>query len=58
MDTSYAPPEQFRTALDQLHDTVAKESGSTDFGPDDYRERLEAITIDRLKADVPIWKRT
>jgi len=43
MDTSYDPPEQFRTALDQLHETVAKETGSTDFGPDDYLPGLKVL---------------
>ena len=42
MDASYDPPAQFRTAADQLHDIVAKELGTTDFGPDDY---LPGLTV-------------
>lgn len=43
MDLSYDPPAQFRTALDQLHDVVAKEAGSTDFGPSDYLPGLKVL---------------
>ena len=43
MDTSYDPPEQFRTALDQLHEIVSKETGATDFGPDDYLPGLKVL---------------
>ncbi len=43
MDTSYDPPAQFRSAADQLHDLVAKETGSTDFGPGDYLPGLQAM---------------
>jgi hypothetical protein len=43
MDLSYDPPEQFRTALDQLHELVAKEVGSTDFGPGDYLPGLKVL---------------
>src|SRR5271165_5411429 len=43
MDLSYDPPERFRTALDQLHDGVSKETGSTDFGPDDYLPGLKVL---------------
>jgi len=42
MDASYDPPGQFRTASDQLHDIVAKELGTTDFGPSDY---LPGLTV-------------
>jgi hypothetical protein len=38
---SYDPPEQFRTATDQLHDLVAHEVGSNDFGPGDYLAGLK-----------------
>ncbi|MBW8752654.1 MAG: sulfotransferase [Sphingomonadales bacterium] len=41
MDFSYDPPENFRTAVDQLHELVAKEAGSDDFGPDDYLPGLK-----------------
>jgi len=43
MDLSYDPPEQFRTALDQLHELVAKEAGGADFGPDDYLPGLKVL---------------
>jgi hypothetical protein len=43
MDFSYDPPAQFRTALDQLHEVVAKETGSTDFGPGDYLPGLKVL---------------
>lgn len=43
MDLSYDPPEEFRTALDLLHDSVSKETGSTDFGPDDYLPGLKVL---------------
>ena len=42
MDFTYDPPAQFRTASDQLHDIVAKEAGTTDFGPGDY---LPGLTV-------------
>lgn len=41
MDFSYDPPARFRTAIDQLHELVAREVGSDDFGPDDYLEGLK-----------------
>src|SRR5215831_4553868 len=43
MDLTYDPPAQFRTALDQLHEVVAKEAGSTDFGADDYVAGLKVL---------------
>lgn len=43
MNLSYDPPEQFRHAVDQLHDIVAKEAGSDDFGPDDYLAGLKVL---------------
>jgi hypothetical protein len=43
MELTYDPPAQFRTALDQLHDIVAAETGSTDFGPDDYLPGLKVL---------------
>jgi hypothetical protein len=42
MDASYDPPAEFRKASDQLHDIVAKELGTTDFGPSDY---LPGLTV-------------
>jgi len=41
MDFSYDPPETFRTSIDRLHELVAKEVGSDDFGPDDYMAGLK-----------------
>ena len=43
MDATYDPPENFRTASDQLHDIVAKDLGTTDFGPDDYLPGLKVM---------------
>lgn len=43
MDASHAPPDRFHTALDQLHEVVAKETGATDFGPDDYVAGLKVL---------------
>lgn len=43
MDLTYDPPAQFRTATDQLHDLVAREAGSDDFGPADYLPGLTAL---------------
>ncbi len=42
MDIGYDPPAQFRTAIDQLHDIVAAETGHEDFGPEDY---LPGLTV-------------
>ena len=42
MELSYSPPERFRTAIGPLHDIVAGEVGSADFGPDDY---LPGLTV-------------
>jgi hypothetical protein len=43
MDASYDPPAQFRTASDQLHDLIAKELGTSDFGPPDYLPGLSVL---------------
>jgi hypothetical protein len=43
MDLSYAPPKQFRTAIDQLHDIVSAEVGTDDFGPGDYLPGLQVL---------------
>lgn len=43
MDLRHDPPAQFRTALDQLHEVVAKEAGSDDFGPSDYLPGLKVL---------------
>jgi len=43
MNLSYDPPEQFRHAADQLHEIVAREVGSDDFGPGDYFSGLKVL---------------
>ena len=43
MELSYDPPAQFRTALDQAHETVTAATGLTDFGPADYLAGLTAL---------------
>jgi Sulfotransferase family len=43
MDDSYDPPERFATALDELHELVAQEVGTTDFGDDNYLPGLRVL---------------
>ena len=43
MDDRYAAPKVFATAVDQLHELVAEEVGSTDFGSDDYLPGLRVL---------------
>lgn len=43
MDLTYDPPAQFRHASDQLHELVAREVGSDDFGPADYLPGLKVF---------------
>ncbi len=43
MDDRYDPPETFATAIDQLHDLVAREVETTDFGDDDYLPGLSVL---------------
>ena len=43
MELTLDPPRQFRTALDHLHETVTRETGLTDFGPDDYLPGLKVL---------------
>src|SRR6516225_1140313 len=43
MDFSYDPPENFRTSIDRLHELVAKEAGTDDFGPTDYLPPLKVL---------------
>jgi hypothetical protein len=38
-----APPPRFADALDQLHDKVAKDTGTTDFGGTDYLPGLRVL---------------
>jgi hypothetical protein len=42
MDLSYDPPEAFRHSIDRLHEIVAAEVGSDDFGSADY---LPGLTV-------------
>jgi hypothetical protein len=43
MDDSYDPPERFEPALDQLHELVAREVGTADFGGSDYLPGLRVL---------------
>jgi Sulfotransferase family len=43
MEDNFAPPPRFATASDQLHDVVAAQVGSTDFGGDDYLWGLQVL---------------
>jgi hypothetical protein len=43
MDLTYDPPATFRHASGQLHQLVAREIGSDDFGPGDYLPGLEVL---------------
>jgi hypothetical protein len=43
MELTFDPPEQFRTALDRLHEVVTQSAGLSDFGPDDYLPGLKVL---------------
>ena len=43
MEDSYDPPARFETAIDQLHDVVASEIGTRDFGAPDYLPGLRVL---------------
>jgi hypothetical protein len=43
MDLTYDPPGTFRHSLDLLHELVAKEVGSDDFGSSDYLPGLKVL---------------
>ncbi len=43
MDETYQPPESFANALDQLHDLVSRDIGSSDFGSQDYLPGLRVL---------------
>ena len=43
MEERFAPPEKFATALDELHELVAREVGSADFGAGDYLMGLRVL---------------
>lgn len=43
MDLAYNPPATFRDSIEELHELVAKEVGSEDFGPGDYLAGLKVF---------------
>ncbi len=43
MDDRYDPPATFATAIDQLHELVSHDVGTTDFGADDYLPGLKVL---------------
>ena len=43
MDDSYAAPLRFATALDELHELVAREVGTADFGDNSYLPGLNVL---------------
>jgi hypothetical protein len=45
LEDRFAPPERFADAGDQLHDLVASETGSAEFGGDDYLPGLRALLL-------------
>jgi hypothetical protein len=45
MEERFAPPERFADAADQLHDLVAQQVGTDDFGPEDYLPGLKVLLL-------------
>jgi Sulfotransferase family len=45
MEERFAPPERFADASDHLHDLVAQQLGTRDFGPDDYLPGLKILLM-------------
>jgi hypothetical protein len=45
MEERFAAPERFAGAIDHLHDLVAQELGTRDFGPDDYLPGLKVLLM-------------
>ncbi len=43
MDFSYDPPENFRSSIEPLHEIVAKEAGTDNFGATDYLPALKVL---------------
>jgi hypothetical protein len=43
LEEGFAPPQRFADSADLLHALVAKQVGSDDFGPDDYRPGLKVL---------------
>jgi hypothetical protein len=45
MEERFDPPERFSDAVDQLHELVAQQLGTRDFGPDDYLPGLKVLLM-------------
>lgn len=45
LDDRHTPPARFSTAIDELHELVARHTGATDFGPDDYLSGLRMLLL-------------
>jgi hypothetical protein len=45
MEERFAPPEYFAGAVDQLHELVAQQVGTHDFGTDDYLAGLKVLLM-------------
>jgi hypothetical protein len=45
LEERFAPPQCFADAVDRLHDLVAEQVGSDDFGPDDYLPGLRVLLM-------------
>ncbi len=45
MEERFDPPERFSDAVDQLHELVAQQLGTHDFGPDDYLPGLKVLLM-------------
>jgi hypothetical protein len=45
MEERFSPPERFGGAIDQLHDLVAQQVGTDDFGSADYLAGLKALLM-------------
>lgn len=43
MEERFDPPQRFTSAIDQLHELVAQQLGTHDFGPDDYLPGLKVL---------------
>lgn len=45
MEERFAPPDRFADAVGQLHQLVAQQVGTDDFGPDDYLPGLKVLLM-------------
>lgn len=45
MEDRFTPPKRFADAGDELHELVARELGTDDFGPGDYRPGLDVLLL-------------